>query len=253
MATYTPILPKPDSEKQRIDALFAQLEGQLSPEGFGTQQVIGKDTRWLIVYSQKDIVDDEAGPLQAARILIHKDGNFQFQVFLVTIEIGKIDDASFRDCLVQMKAESDFQVCPGILTQYLEIKDEIERKPKNLRLWATIKRADSLDCHLWFNPKDIERRFGKYACMPCQSLLKSIRQSKKRAKDRAGLPERTPPKKMALIHMTPQMRAKVLGKKNQELSKLKRLLKSLNAERSPDSTNEPRHVISNNEVSDEPV
>ena len=188
------------------------------------------------MYSQKDIVDAEAGPLQAARILIHKDGNFQFQVFLVTLEMGKIDDASFRDCLVQMKAESDFQVCPGILTQYLEIKDEIERKPKNLRLWATIKRADSLDCYLWFNPKDIERRFGKYACMPCQLLLKSIRQSKKRAKYRAGLPERTPPKKMALIHMTPQMRAKVLGKKNQELSKMRILLKSLKTERSPDST-----------------
>ena len=131
----------------------------------------------MIVYSETDIVDVESGPSQAARILIDKDGNFQFQVFLVTLAKGKVNDASFKEHLLQMKAGSD----------------EIRRKSRNLRMWAGNKRADSSDCQLWFNPNSMERRYGKYACTACQLLLKSMRQSKKRAKLRASLPKKTPP------------------------------------------------------------
>ena len=80
MANYRPILPKPDSETHRIIVLFSQLQEQLLREGFASQEVKGKHLRWLIIYSQTDIVDDESEPSKAARILIDKDGNFQFQV-----------------------------------------------------------------------------------------------------------------------------------------------------------------------------
>ena len=81
MANFRPILPKPDSETHRINILFSKLQEQLLHEGFVSNEVKGKDLRWLIVYSETDIVDAESGPSQAARILIDKDGNFQFQVF----------------------------------------------------------------------------------------------------------------------------------------------------------------------------
>ena len=226
MDNYRPILPKPNSETHRINVLFSQIQHQLLQEGFASQEVKGKDLRWLIVYSQTDIVDTESGPSQAARILIDKDGNFQFQVFLVTLGRGTVQDASFRDYLMQMKLESDYTVCPGILKQYNEIKNDIRRKPINLRLWAGNKRSDSLDCQLWFNPKLLERRYGKYACMPCQLLLKSLRQSKKRAKNRSALPKKTPPKNTPLAHMTPRTKGKVLRKKRTQLFKMKKKLQT---------------------------
>ena len=130
MANFRPILPKPDSETHRINILFSKLQEQLLHEGFVSNEVKGKDLRWLIVYSETDIVDAESGPSQAARILIDKDGNFQFQVFLVTLAKGKVNDASFKEHLLQMKAGSDFKVCPGIQEQYFEIKDEIRRKSR---------------------------------------------------------------------------------------------------------------------------
>ena len=54
-------------------------------DGFVSNEVKGQNLRWLIVYSKTDIVDANSGPSQAARILIDKDGNFQFQVFLVIL------------------------------------------------------------------------------------------------------------------------------------------------------------------------
>ena len=127
---------------------------------------------------------------------------------------------------MQMKLESDYTVCPGILKQNNEIKNDIRRKPINLRLWAGNKRSDSLDCQLWFNPKLLERRYGKYACMPCQLLLKSLRQSKKRAKNRSALPKKTPPKNTPLAHMTPRTKGKVLRKKRTQLFKMKKKLQT---------------------------
>ena len=96
MANFRPILPKPDSESHRINKLFSKLQEQLLLTGFVSNEVEGQDFRWLIVYSENDIVDAESGPSQAAQILIDEDGIFQFQVFLVTLAKGKVNDASFR-------------------------------------------------------------------------------------------------------------------------------------------------------------
>ena len=51
-----------------------------------------------------------------------------------------------------------------------------------------------------------------------------MRQSKKRAKVRANLPNKTPPKNTPLAHMTPRTKGKVLRKKRTKVLKMKKVL-----------------------------
>ena len=101
MDNYRPILPKPNSETHRINVLFSQIQHQLL-QGFASQEVKGKDLRWLIVYSQTDIVDTESGPSQAARILIEQ--RWEFSIPSLFSNIGKRDSAR---CIIQRLSDAN--------------------------------------------------------------------------------------------------------------------------------------------------
>ena len=141
---------------------------------------------------------------EAVRIVIDKDGDFKFQVFLKTLFEGHVNDQSFSTYLDQMTERSDFSVCPGIKQGYLEVKDSLKKKPQKLRTWAGDYRVDSTECKLWYNPTCNAKQFGLYACEPCQTLLRSMRRSRQRSRKRATLPKKTPPKSTPFAKMTPK-------------------------------------------------
>ena len=87
------------------------------------------------------------------------------------------------------------------------------------------KRADSSDCQLWFIPNSMKRIYGKYACAACQLLLKSMRQSMKKAKRRASLLKKMPPK-TPIAFMTPKTKGKFLSRKRAQLFKIKGMINS---------------------------
>ena len=67
----------------------------------------------------------------------------------------------------------------------------------------------------------MERSYGKYACTTCQLLLKSMRQSKKRAKFRVSLPKKTP-HKTPIACTTPKTKWEIPSRKRAQLFKLKK-------------------------------
>ena len=137
-----------------------------------------------------------------------------------------MNDQSFRTHLDPVKGSSDFSVCPGIKQGYLEVKNDLKKKPQKRRTWAGDYRIDSTECQLWYNPKHNARQFGLYACEPCQTPLHSMRQSRQRSKTRASFPKKTPPKSTPFAKMAPKTKGRVIRKRRKQILKLQKQVES---------------------------
>ena len=119
----------------------------------------------------------------------------------------------------------EFSICPGFKDKYVEIKDNLSWKPNKVREWPDKVRYDSIDCKLWYDRTAPEfRHCTRNMCWPCNCLIRSIRQSKKRALDRNG--DTVPPKCTPLKFMMPEVRLKVLRKRRKETYDMKKKLKN---------------------------
>ena len=230
MASFVPILPKLSKEEQRVNNLFSEIQSFAIQRGFSAQEVKGKDLRCLLIAGQPIFLENTGPFKEAVRIVIDKDGDFKFQVFLKTLFEGHVNDQSFSTVtyLDQMTERSDFSVCPGIKQGYLEVKDSLKKKPQKLRTWAGDYRVDSTECKLWYNPTCNAKQFGLYACEPCQTLLRSMRQSRQRSRKRATLPKKTPPKSTPFAKMTPKKKGRVFRKRQRQIAKLQKKVDSMN-------------------------
>ena len=161
-----------------------------------------------------------------------------------TLYEGHVNDQSFGSYLDQMK-ESDFSVCPGIKQGYLEVKNGLKKKPQILRTLVGGDRIDSTECHLWYNPSSNSRQYGQYACEPCQTLLRTMRQSRQRSRKRAALPKITPPKSTPFAKMTPKTKGRVFRKRRRHLFKLQKKVDTYKYEcfLNEDQSSQMKHIM----------
>ena len=157
-----------------------------------------------------------------------------------------MDDGTIDVYLNQMKPESKYAIYPGVENVYSELKDTIKRKPNKLREWPGLKRMDNIDYKLWYNKEENPKDVSTFVCPPCYSLIKSMRQTKKRATLKKKTAMNSPPKTMPLKFLTPKTRKKTLKKRRQKTYKLAKKLEKyqnltcpLNAEQS----NEMRDIV----------
>ena len=69
------------------------------------------------------------------------------------------------------------------------------------------------------------RNLSKSMCQPCQSLITSMKNSKKRVEKKKKNPLKTPPKTMPLKFLTPKTRKRTLTKRRRKTYKLEKKLK----------------------------
>ena len=119
-------------------------------------------------------------------------------------------------------------------------------KPQKLRTWVGDYRIDSTECHLWYNPSSNSRQYGQYACEPCQTLLRTMRQSRQRSRKRAALPKKTPPKSTPFAKMTPKTKGRVFRKRRRHLVKLQKKVDTLNKYEcflNEDQSSQMKHIM----------
>ena len=170
---------------------------------------------------------ENIGPHKAIRNLVDQEGCYKLQVHTATLHQGHVDDGNFDTYLNQMKPSSNFVLYPGIGKTYLELKDSLTRKPTKLREWVGQTRFDNVDCELWYNKTEMPRNLSKSMCQPCQSLITSMKNSKKRVDKKKKNPLKTPPKTMPLKFLTPKTRKRTLTKRRRKTYKLEKKLKNM--------------------------
>ena len=181
MNSFRTILPRVSDSDYKTNCMFASVGAKAIQNGFFAREVRGSTLRWLIIETN-DYEHPNIGPYKAVRILVDQSGKYEFQVQFTTLHMGQVDDGTIDVYLNQMEPESKYAICPGVENVYSELKDTIKRKPSKLREWPGLKRMDNIDCKLWYNKEENPKDVSTFVCPPCYSLIKSMRQTKKRAK-----------------------------------------------------------------------
>ena len=248
MNNFRAILPRATAKDVAESFMFATVKGKATEHGLLSKEVRVGVKKWLIIEGQWYLIQD-VGPCNPVRILVDQNGDYKFQVHYATLESGHYDDKNLDVILQQMKS-SEYTICPGFKDKYVEIKDILtdNYKPIKVREWPGKIRYDSIDCKLWYDRTGPDLRTGtRYMCWPCNSLLGSIRQSKKRAQRRIG--EAEPPKCMPLKFMKPEIRRKVLRKKRKETYDLIKKLKKYENTESGSQDKEPAGTLTTKDTS----
>ena len=228
MNNFRAILPRATPKDIAESFMFSTVKGKATEQGLLWKEVRVDSRKWLIIEGDWCVLP-EIGPCSPVRVIVDQDGNYKFQVHYSTLENGHYDSEKFQTTLQHMKS-ADFVICPGFKDKYDEIKDSLTGKSNKVREWPDKVRYDSKECKLWYDKTGPAfRQSSRLMCLPCNSLMKSVRQSKKRALARNGLVD--PPKCTPLNCMTPKMRRRVLLKRRKETYDLmKKLKKYENAE-----------------------
>ena len=255
MSGFRNILPRTSEAEHKTNCLFASVGAKAIQNGFFARETRGTTLRWLIIETN-DYENPTIGPYKAVRILVDHTGKYEFQVQFSTIHSGKVDDGSLDVYMNQMKSDSKFTMCPGVENVYIEIKDSIKRKPNKLREWPGLKRMDNIDCKLWYNSEENPKDMSKAVCPPCYSLIKSMKQTKKRDKLKKNTATNTPPRTMPLKFLTPKTRKRTLKKRRQKTYKLSKTLEkyqALSCSLNADQSSEMQNILAtiNNQFSDE--
>ena len=245
MSTFRKLLPRVSDSEHQTNCMFANIGAKAIQNGFFAREARGTTLRWLVIETN-DQEHPEIGPYKAVRILVDKSGNYQFQVQFTTLHSGHVHDGTIDEYLNQMKPESQYTLCPGVDSVYNSLKDTVKRKPNKLREWPGLKRMDSIECKLWYNKTENPKGMSASVCPPCYSLIKSMRQTKKKATLKTKSALNTPPKTMPLKFLTPKTRKKTLKKRRQksyELAKKLEKFQSLTCPLSVDQGNEMRDIV----------
>ena len=225
MNNFRAILPRATAKDIAESFMFAAVKDKAAEYSLLSKEVRIDAKKWLIIEGHWFMIQD-VGPCCPVRVLVDQDGNFKFQVHYVTLESGHYDDKSLDDILKQMSSK-EYVVCAGFKDQYVDIKDTLtdHYTPLKLREWPGSIRYDSVDCKLSWCKTSVPNKYRgmRNICQPCNSLLCSMRKSKKRAESRTDGAD--PPKCMNLKYMRPDVRRKVLQKKAKEIKDLTKKLK----------------------------
>ena len=211
MSKYCLILPRVSETEHKVSSVFSTIQAKAIENGFLAHEFRGTRHGYLIIEGEECEVEN-IGPHKAIRILVDQEGWYKLQVHTATLHQGHVDDGNFDTYLNQMKPTSNFVLFPDIGKTYLELKDSLTRKPTKLREWVGQTRFDNVDCELWHNKTEMPRNLSRLMCQPCQSLITSMKNSKKRVEKKKKNPLKTPPKTMPLQFLTPKTRKRLLPK-----------------------------------------
>ena len=243
MNNFRAILPRATAKDIAESFMFATVKDKAAEYSLLSKEVRIDAKKWLIIEGHWFMIQD-VGPCCPVRVLVDQDGNFKFQVHYVTLKSGHYDDKSLDDILKQMSSK-EYVVCAGFKDQYVDIKDTLtdHYTPLKLREWPGSIRYDSVDCKLSWCKTSVPNKYRgmRTICQPCNSLLCSIRKSKKRAESRTDGAD--PPKCMNLKYMKPDVRRKVLQKKAKEIKDLTKKLKKYENSENASQDNETAGLL----------
>ena len=136
------------------------------------------------------------------------------------IDSGKLNNDLLHKYLKGMKANSGYDICPGVEAEYRQMKDKLKSKPVVLHEWPRGIRNDHVNCEIWFHAAAVSSK----VCRNCNSLIKSMKSTAKKVAKRSTV-KKTPPKSTNLKFMTPKTRKRTLRKKSEKLKKVTKKFK----------------------------
>ena len=126
-----------------------------------------------------------AGFISRARLVVHEDRSFFFQVLLRSLQAGTIEtvDQFLSLCEKMANVKREYKFCPGICPSEYQPKyfSKIRYDVKNVRRTEyPFERIDSSDCLMFHklakNASIIEKGLECVPCCACKRLVKDLNQ-----------------------------------------------------------------------------
>lgn len=137
----------------------------------------------IVVTSKLCHFHPPAGIISRARLVVHEDGSFEFQVLLQCKETGNLQTVEDFVKVCNMMTDKQYKFCPGIdpdvyqSTYFVKIRYHI----KNVRCSdVPFRRVDAINCSLWHklakNASIFEKDMESVRCGACKRLLYDLDQ-----------------------------------------------------------------------------
>ena len=90
------------------------------------------------------------------------------KVLDVPVYSGKLNNSLLHTYLKQMQPKRRYDICPEMETEYMKLKDKLNRKPMVIHEWPRGFRYDHINCEIWFNTETVLSNRLSRICKNCE-------------------------------------------------------------------------------------